>query len=126
MVWVLISLFASFQFYSVVSQNGKVHYSAGSLFLFFFFSDYHQVFLSLRFFGVLSSSLLLFPQRFSRYVLRPSSGVCQTLEPPQNFELRPLLNPRGVTYSDSVSHNRVQVLSMLVLLLACRTHGVTV
>ena len=32
-------------------------------------------FLSLRVFGLLSSSLLLFPQRFGRYVLRPSSGV---------------------------------------------------
>ena len=31
-------------------------------------------FLSLRVFGQLSSSLLLFLQRFSRYVLRPSSG----------------------------------------------------
>ena len=30
----------------------------------------------LQVFGLLSSSLLLFPQRFGRYVLRPSSGVC--------------------------------------------------
>ena len=52
-------------------------------------------FLSLRVFGLLSSSLLLFPQRFSWYVLRPSSGVCRTREPSQNFELRPLLNPLG-------------------------------
>ena len=35
-------------------------------------------FLSLRVFGLLSSSLLLFPQRFSQYILRPSSGVCRT------------------------------------------------
>ena len=35
-------------------------------------------FLSLRVFGLLSSSLLLFPRRFGRYVLRPSSGVCRT------------------------------------------------
>ena len=35
-----------------------------------------MLFLSLRVFGLLSSSLLLFPQRFGRYVLRPSSGVC--------------------------------------------------
>ena len=34
--------------------------------------------LSLRVFGLLSSSLSLFPQRFGRYVLRPSSGVCRT------------------------------------------------
>ena len=49
--------------------------------------------LSLRVFGLLSSSLL-FPQCFGRYVLRPSSGACQTREPSQNFELHPLLNPR--------------------------------
>ena len=52
-------------------------------------------YLSLRVFGLLSSSLLSFPQRFGRYVLRPSSGVYRTREPSQNFELRPLLNPRG-------------------------------
>ena len=39
--------------------------------------------------------IFLFPQRFGRYVLRPSSGVCRTREPTQNFELRPLSNPRG-------------------------------
>ena len=52
-------------------------------------------FLSLRFFGLLSSSLLLFPQRFGRYVLRPSLGVCRTREPSWDFELRTLLKPRG-------------------------------
>ena len=45
--------------------------------------------------------------------------VCRTREPSRNFELRPLLNPRGVASSDSVSHNRVQVLSIPVLLFAC-------
>ena len=50
-------------------------------------------FLSLRVFGLISSSLLLFPQRFGQYVLRLFSGVCRTLEPSRNFELRPLLNP---------------------------------
>ena len=39
----------------------------------------------------MSSSLLLFPQCFGRYVRRPSSGVCRTREPSRNFELRPLL-----------------------------------
>ena len=53
-----------------------------------------QFFLSLRIFGLLSSSLLLFPQHFGRYVLRPSSDVCRTWEPTQNFELRPLLNSK--------------------------------
>ena len=35
-------------------------------------------FLSLRVSGLLPSSLLLFPQRYGRYVLWPSSGVCRT------------------------------------------------
>ena len=50
-------------------------------------------FLSLRIFGLLSSSLLLFPQRFGQYVLRRSSGICRTGEPSRNVELRPLMNP---------------------------------
>ena len=54
-------------------------------------STYH---LSLRVFELLSSSFLLYPQRFGRYVLRPSSGVCRTREPSWNFELRPLLKAR--------------------------------
>ena len=37
----------------------------------------------------------VFQQRFGWYVLRPSSGVCRTREPSRNFELRPLLKPRG-------------------------------
>ena len=53
-------------------------------------------FLSFRVFGLLSSSLLLFPQCFSRWVLRPSSGVCRTRKLSWNFELRPLLNPQGL------------------------------
>ena len=52
-------------------------------------------FLSLRVFGLLSSSLLLFPQLFGRYVLQPSSSVCRTRELSRNFELCPLLTPRG-------------------------------
>ena len=52
-------------------------------------------FLSFRVFGLLSSSLLLFLQRFSRYVPRASLGVCRTREPARNFEQGPVLNPRG-------------------------------
>ena len=63
--------------------------------LWVFISEVMFFLLSLRVFGLLFSCLLLFPQRFGRYVLRHSSGVCQTREPSQNFELRPLLNPRG-------------------------------
>ena len=54
----------------------------------------HNGFLSLRVFGLVSSSLLLFPQRFGQYILRPSSSVYRTREPSRNFELRPLLKPR--------------------------------
>ena len=49
-------------------------------------------FLSLKVFGLLPSSLLLF-SHFGRYVLQPSSGVCRTRKPTWNFELHPLLNP---------------------------------
>ena len=52
-------------------------------------------FLSLRVFRLLSSFLLFFPQHFGWYILQPSSCVCQTQEPTRNFELHPLLNPRG-------------------------------
>ena len=44
--------------------------------LFLKFFDYY-LFLSLRVFGLLSSSSLLFPQYFGWYVLQPSSGVCR-------------------------------------------------
>ena len=57
------------------------------------FSDETGWFLSLGVFGLLSSSLLLFPQHFGRYVLRHSSGVCRTQEPSWNFEPRPPLKP---------------------------------
>ena len=62
---------------------------------------------------------MLFPQRFGRYVLRPSSGIGRTRKPTRNFEVRPLLNPRWITCSDSVNHKRVQVLKIPVLSLAC-------
>ena len=56
----------------------------------------------------MSSSLLLFPHRFGRYVLRPSSDVCRTREPTRNFELRSFIKSTGVTCSDSVCHNWVR------------------
>ena len=43
--------------------------------------------LSLRVFGLLSSSLLIFPQRFGWYVLWPSSGVCRTRKLTPNYVL---------------------------------------
>ena len=81
--------------------------------------DLHLKFLSFRVFRLLSSSLLLYSQRFGWYVLQPSSGVCQTQEPTQNFEPCPLFNPRGIACSDSIKHNQVYVLCIPVLLLAC-------
>ena len=55
-----------------------------------------------------------------RPISPPSSGVsCQTREPTRNFELLPLFNPWGVACSGPVNHNRVQVLSIPVLLFVC-------
>ena len=68
-------------------------------------------FLSLRVFGLLSSSL--FPQRFGLYVLQPSSVVCWTREPSRNFESTSFIESTGVAPSDSVSHNRIQELVSL-------------
>ena len=56
----------------------------------------------------MSSSLLLFPQRFGHYVLQRSSGVYRTRET-SNF-----IKTTGVACSDSVSPNQVQVLSIPV------------
>ena len=66
-------------------------------------------------------SIILIIQGFRSLVFRPSSGVsCRTRELTRNFEPRPLFNPQCVgTCSDSIKHNQVQMLSILVLLLAC-------
>ena len=63
---------------------------------------------------------MLFSQRFGRYVLPPTffwylsnSGTFTELRTTSFIE------STGVTCSDSVSHNRVQVLSIPVVLLAC-------
>ena len=69
--------------------------------------------------GLLSSSLLLFPQRFGRNVLRSSSGICWTQEPSRNFELRPLLNPWGSPVLIPLAITGYKCLSIPVLLLAC-------
>ena len=57
-----------------------------------------DIFLSLRVFVLLYLSLFLFPQRFSRYVPRHSSGVCRTREPSWNFELCHLLKAFNPPY----------------------------
>ena len=68
--------------------------------------------LLLRIFGLLTSSLLLYSQRFGRYVLRPSSGFSyQTRKSIQNLELNPFIWTTGVDRSNSVNHDRIQVLS---------------
>ena len=61
-------------------------------------------FLSFSVFGLFSSSLLLFPQRFGRHVLWPSY-VCWTF-----------IESTEVACSDSVSFKRLQVLCISVLL----------
>ena len=78
-----------------------------------------MIFLSLRVFGLLSSSLLLFPQRFGRYVHPSSSGVCRTRGIYTELQTGFFNESTGVVCSDPVSHNRVQVLSIPILLLAC-------
>ena len=72
-------------------------------------------FLSLRVFGLLSSSLLLF-------WLKCLSTFFRCLSNPGTYtELWTMsfIESTGVACSDSVSHNWVQVLSIPVLLLAC-------
>ena len=49
-------------------------------------------------FELVSSSSLLYSQRFGRYVLWTSLGVCQTQEPIRNFEPHPLFNPRRLLF----------------------------
>ena len=55
--------------------------------------------LSLRVFGLLSSSLLLFPQCFGRFVLQPSSGVCQTRETFMELRTMSFIETMGVVWS---------------------------
>ena len=60
------------------------------------FLDEASFLLSIRIFGLLTSSLLLYSQRFGWYVLRSSSGVsCRTRVSTQNLELKPLFHPHG-------------------------------
>ena len=61
---------------------------------------------------------MLFPQRFGQYVFR---FLLKTPKERTFTELRTtsFIETTGVACSDSVSHNRVQVLSIPVLLLAC-------
>ena len=73
-------------------------------------------FLSLRVFGLLSSSLLLFSQRFGRYVF------CGCLSNSGTFtELRTttFIESTGFACSETISHDWKPVLSIPVLLLAC-------
>ena len=46
-------------------------------------------------------------------------SCCRTREFSQNFEPHPLFDTKEVNCSESVNHNRVQMLGILVLLLAC-------
>ena len=63
----------------------------------------------------MSSSLLLFPLCFSRYVLRPFSNSGTYTE----LRTTSFIESTGVTCSNPINHNRVQVLSIPALLLAC-------
>ena len=88
------------------------------------FCDEAWWFLSLRVFRLLSLSLL-FPQCFGQcprafFRCLSNSGTYKELWTTSFIE------STGITCSDSVSHNRVQVLSIPVLLLTCWTYSVTV
>ena len=48
-------------------------------------------------FKIIISSLLLYSQCFTQNVFQPSSDVCQTWNPIQNFKTCPFFNPRGGT-----------------------------
>ena len=87
--------FLSLSYHFFLSCNYIISFQVFNKFQSIYFDIRIFSFLSLRVFGLLSPSLLLllFPQRFGRYILRPYSGVCRTREPSRNFELRPLLNP---------------------------------
>ena len=75
----------------------------------------HYLFLLLRVFRLLSSFLLSFPHHFGWYVLRPSSVVCRTQKPTRNFELRPLLNPRGSLVLIPLAITRYKCFPVLLL-----------
>ena len=97
----------------MVDWIGKIHKMASSLLLVICclnFCDEACWILSLRIFGLLCSSLLLFLQRFGWYVLRPSSGVCRTQEPSRNFELRPLLLCSYLTRITTIIYDFLPVL----------------
>ena len=76
--------------------------------------SFFKYILSFRVFGLLSSSLQLYSQRFGRYVLRSSSNSGTYTELRTTF----FIESMGVACFDSVNHNRVQVLRIPVLLLA--------
>ena len=76
-------------------------------------------FLSLRVFGLFSSSLLLFPQSFGPICPPDLLQAFVELGSQHGTSNYVLYWIHGVTCSDSVSHNPVQVLSIPVLLLAC-------
>ena len=67
---VFVSLFAFFQFYSVVSRDSKVYDSASSLFFFFSF-----------FFYLLSLGLVVWPRLDDLFLSQNSSGVCAFQSP---------------------------------------------
>ena len=81
------------------------------LFICFFFIN----FLSLRVFGLLSSSLLLFPQRFG-LMCPPAFFRCLSNSGTfTELRTRSFIEFTGVACSDSVTYNWVQVLSIPVL-----------
>ena len=79
-VQVLISLFPHFKFYSVISWNGKVHNSAGSLLLFFLFFFFFLVFFFFFFFW-LSLCLVVWPRLGDPFVSQNPWKLCASHSP---------------------------------------------
>ena len=97
-----------------VIHNTGIFYLSISLAVIKFSLCYNRkmYFLSLRVFGLLSSSLLSFPQRFGQYILWPFPDVCSNLGTFTELWTMSFIESMGVASSDSISHNRVQVLSI--------------
>ena len=66
-------------------------------------------FLSLRVFGLLSSSLLLFPQRFGRYGLPAFFRCLSNLGTFTELRTTSFIESTWVACSDSVSHNQLSI-----------------
>ena len=78
-----------------------------------------MIFIIKGFRTIVAIYFVIFTQRFGRYVLRPFFRCLSNSGTFTELRTTSFIESMGVACSDSVSHNRVQVLSIPVLLLAC-------